>query len=94
VVYHPDVQKDVGAILKHYDHISPKLGDAFWEEMMLFVRAAEQNPERYRLVTSNFRRANLKRFPHHFLFRQVPGGIRILVVRHHQSHPLYGTERR
>jgi len=29
VVYHPDVQKDVSKILRHYDRINERLGDEF-----------------------------------------------------------------
>jgi RimJ/RimL family protein N-acetyltransferase len=30
VVYHPAVQRDVNRVLRRYDQISPRLGDAFW----------------------------------------------------------------
>jgi hypothetical protein len=36
----------------------------------------------------------LKRFPYHFLFREISGGIRITVVRHHRQHPARGLEER
>jgi hypothetical protein len=36
----------------------------------------------------------LRRFPYHFLFREIPGGIRITVIRHHKQHPELGLERR
>ncbi len=43
VVYHPAVQRDVNRVLRRYDQISPRLGDAFWEELMMlrwiFARA-------------------------------------------------------
>jgi len=94
VVYHPAVQRDINAILRYYDKISPRLGEAFWDEFMLFVAAAAQNPARYRMATPTLRRVNLRRFPHHFLFRDIPGGIRIVILRHHRSHPQRGLERR
>src|SRR5271166_1435565 len=35
----------------------------------------------------DIRRANLRRFPYHFLFRGVGHEVRILVVRHHHRFP-------
>jgi len=93
VVYHPSVQRDVNGILRHYDAISTGLGDAFWDELMVLVQAAAQSPERYRLFRSVLRRVNQRRFPYHFLFRIIPGGIRVVGVRHHRRHPDYGIER-
>lgn len=94
VVYHPDVQKDVSQILRHYDRIDPRLGDAFWSELISFISKAATNPGRFHLESSGKRRANLLRFPYHFLFREIAGGIRITVVRGHKQHPQRGIERR
>jgi len=42
VVYHPAVQKDVNGILRHYDEISPSLGDEFWSELALMNSQAKE----------------------------------------------------
>jgi plasmid stabilization system protein ParE len=94
VVYHPAVQKDISEILQHYDRISPKLGDSFWDEFQLCVQTATNNPEHFALSISPLRRVNLKRFPHHFLFRLLPGTIRIVVLRHNRRHPAHGLKRK
>jgi len=94
VVYHPAVQRDVSTILRHYDGINDKLGDEFWEELNSFIDKASANPQRFHFETGDRRRVNLSRFPYHFLFREIPGGIRITVVRHHKQHPERGSERR
>ena len=94
VVYHPTVQKDVNGILRHYDEISPSLGDEFWSELMAQIKAATQNPERFHFGASGLRRVNLRKFPYHFLFRAMLGFIRITVVRHHKRHPRFGLSRR
>jgi plasmid stabilization system protein ParE len=94
VVYHPAVQREVGAVLRHYDRISPSLGDAFWDELMAWIEAARVPPERFHLTDRGLRRVNLKRFPYHVLNRQVATGIRVIVVRHHRRHPSYGIKRR
>jgi plasmid stabilization system protein ParE len=93
VGYHPAVQRDVSRILRHYDRISPRLGDAFWEELMALIEAARTAPERFHPSDRGRRRANLKRFPYHFLYRIVADGIRVVVVRHNQRHQTYGMRR-
>jgi toxin ParE1/3/4 len=94
VVYHPDVQKDVSRILHRYDIINPRLGDEFWAELNAFIQKAAENPGRFHFESPGRRRVNLKRFPFHFLFREVSEGIRITVVRHHKQHPKQGVRRR
>ena len=93
VVYHPDVQRDVSRILRHYDGINDRLGDEFWEELNSFISKASASPQRFHFETRDRRRANLRRFPDHFLFRDIPGGIRVTVVRHHKQRPEHGLER-
>jgi len=94
-VFHPDVQQDVSKILRHYDSINPRLGDEFWTELMAFVEKATAHPLRYHFdVGGGRRRVSRKRFPYHFLFREVPGGIRVIVVRHDRQHPQTGAHRR
>jgi plasmid stabilization system protein ParE len=93
VVYHPDVQKDVSRILGHFDAINDRLGDEFWEELQFFIRRAATQPKRFHLQGGNRRRVNLKRFPFHFLYREITGGIRITVLRHHKQHPGRGLAR-
>ena len=94
VVYHPAVQPDVSKILRHYDGIDSRLGDEFWSELNPFIAQATAKPQRFHFDAGGRRRVNLKRFPYHFLFREIPGGIRITVVRHHHQHPDLGVTRR
>jgi len=94
VVYHPAVQRDVNKILKHYESISGRLADEFWEELTSRIAATSQNPGRSHFSTASLRRSNLRRFPYHFLFRELPEKIRITVVRHNRRHPDHGVRRR
>lgn len=93
LAYHPLVQRDVNGILKHYDKISPRLGDEFWAELMRLVELVTVKPGRFRMTDRGLRRANMRRFPYHVLFRDSPFGIRMIVVRHDRRHPSYGTRR-
>ena len=94
VTYNALVQKDVSRILKQYDSISPRLGDAFWDELNSKIAAATQHPGHSHPVGGDFRRVNLSRFPYHFLFRILPGKIRVTVVRHHKRRPAHGRKRK
>jgi plasmid stabilization system protein ParE len=94
VVYHPLVQKDVSRILRYYDTINSKLGDEFWAELNALIRLAASEPKRFHFEIFNRRRANLSRFPYHFLFREIQGGIRVTVVRHNKRRPRFGSQRK
>jgi hypothetical protein len=93
VQYHPAVEQDVAEALKRYDEVSPVLGDEFKKELRHFIKLAAADPGRFHPINSRFRRANLRRFPYHFLYGEIPDGIRITLVRHHKRHPDYGLER-
>ena len=54
---------------------------------------AAAKPGRYHLIKPGFRRANLKRFPYHFIYRELTDGIRVTLVRHHRRVPSFGMER-
>lgn len=94
VVYHPAVQQDVSRILRRYDAINDRLGDEFWKERNAMIQRAAANPQRFHFSAQNRRRANLCRFPVHFLFREIADGLRITAVRHHRQNPATGLQRR
>jgi len=93
VVYHPKVPSEVRAFLEHYDAISPNLGNSFWRELAEAISYAREYPERHHFDHTGRRRSNLKRFPVHFLFRILPGVIRVTAVRHDRQDPGYGSRR-
>ena len=93
VEYHPAVEQDVAEALKRYDEVSPVLGEEFKKEFCNLIALAAANPGRFHPLKSGFRRANLRRFPYHFVYRELPNGIRVTLVRHHKRHPDFGLER-
>lgn len=93
VEYHPAVELDIAEALRRYDQISLRLGDEFQQELRHFIALAAAKPGRFHPAKRGFRRANLRRFPYHFLYRELPDGIRVTLVRHHKRHPDYGLER-
>ena len=94
-VFHPQVYADLAKIMEYYERVAtPELADDFYREFRLFVEEAVGRPESFALRERDIRRANLRRFPYHFLFRVVGDAVRILVVRHHRRRPSFGVRRR
>jgi toxin ParE1/3/4 len=92
---HPRVYSDIDKIMERYERVATwRLADEFYAEVRRLMVAAAKNPKRFAVRERDVRRANLKRFPFHFLFRIVGETVRVLVVRHHRRHPSYGMTRR
>jgi len=94
LAYHPLVQREVSEILRYYDRISRQLGDEFWSELMRLLELVSQKPEQFHFTDRGLRRASMRRFPYHVLFRQSSGGVRVVVVRHDKRDPAYGIRRK
>ena len=95
VVLHPKVSSDVQAITAYYLEVAgPELAEEFYRELRhLIIRAAER-PNSFAIREDGLHRANLPRFPYHFLFRVAGDAVRVLVVRHHRRRPSFGIRRR
>lgn len=94
-VFHPHVYSDVAKIMEYYERVAtPELADDFYREFRFFVDEAAERPESFAIREHDIRRANLRRFPYHFLFRIAGDSVRILVVRHHRRHPSRDIRRR
>jgi toxin ParE1/3/4 len=95
LIYHRSVPRDVSEVLAYYDEVGgPELGDAFFSEFMAHVAQVIEHPTRFHPIEGDLRRANLDRFPYHFLFRVHDGTIRVLVLRHHHRNPGFGIQRK
>jgi toxin ParE1/3/4 len=88
LVLHPKVYSDIDEIMGYYERVAtPGLAEEFYTELRYFMTKAADKPESFSIRERDIRRANLRRFPYHFLFRVVGHEVRILVVRHHHRHP-------
>lgn len=95
MVFHPKVYSDIAQVMEYYERVgSAGLADEFYSELRHLRSEAAKRPESFPVRERDIRRANLQRFPYHFLFRMTRDAIRILVVRHHKRDPSLGTERR
>jgi plasmid stabilization system protein ParE len=81
--------------MEYYEQVgNANLADEFYAELQRLIREAAKRPESFPIRERDIRRANLRRFPYHFLFRMTSEAVRILVVRHHRREPSLGTGRR
>ena len=94
IEYHPAVEQDVIEALQRYGVVSQKLGDEFKAELRRMTSLAAANPGRFHEIRAGLHRANLLRFPYHFIYHEIPGGIRVTLVRHHRRHPEVGMKRK
>jgi len=93
VEYHPAVEQDVAEALRRYDAVSRRLAEEFKAELRHVIGVAAAKPGRFHPIKSGLHRANLKRFPYHFIYRELADGIRVTLVRHHRREPSSGMER-
>jgi plasmid stabilization system protein ParE len=93
VEYHPAVEQDLAEALRRYDELSERLAAEFKVELRRVIAVAATKPGRFHLIKPGLHRANLKRFPYHFVYRELADGIRVTLVRHHRRHPSFGLER-
>ena len=95
LVLHPKVYSDIDEIMGYYERVATRwLAQELYTELRHFMVKAADEPESFSIRERDIRRANLRRFPYHFLFRVVGDKVRILVVRHHHRHPSFGSRRR
>ena len=93
IEYHPSVRQDVTEATRRYKAVSQKLAVDFKVELRRVIAMAAANPNRFHSITPGIHRANLKRFPYHFIYREIREGIRVILVRHHRRNPDTGMER-
>jgi len=94
VVYHLGARLDVLKIVEWYEkEDGPELADRFVRELETHI----ENLARYPLNFGTERkimRANLEKFPYHFLYRSVDEEtLKILTVKHDRRRPSFGRRR-
>lgn len=92
--YHQYVQNDVNAALAQYGEVSPKLADAFWDELQKYFKTISENPQAAHFETMPYRRINLRRFPYAIVYRSFEDHVKIVVVKHVKRRNDYGLKRR
>ncbi|MBX3290678.1 MAG: type II toxin-antitoxin system RelE/ParE family toxin [Acidobacteria bacterium] len=95
IIYHVGARLDVLEIVEWYERQDgPELADRFTRELEEYVEKLANSPLRYKDQKA-IRRANLDRFPYHFLYRFIDEEtIKILTVKHDRRRTSYGRRRR
>src|SRR5690348_204373 len=95
LILHRLIKRDLRTVMTHYEEeVGPDLAGRFHQEFEELAFQIERNPRRFHLISGLLRRANFPSFPYHLLYREIEGGARILVLRHHRRKPDYGTGRK
>lgn len=94
VIYHRLSIRDVRQILDHYETAGgSKLADRFFEDLIATISKASGNLKFFPPFGGSTRRANLSSFPYHVVYEENLWGIKVMIVRHHQRDPNYGSRR-
>ena len=73
VIFHKLVQRDVSGVLRYYsDEADEALADRFYDAFLHTVEQALSNPQYFHFLRDPVRRANIPKFPYHFLYRETP----------------------
>jgi len=95
IQYHPLVKQDIAEAIDYLDAHSIFAGQKFEAEIASLIPAMATMPARYSPSRGSpiFRRAKLPTFPYLVIYRIIPNGIRVTVLKHEKRHPNYGMTR-
>ena len=93
VRFRPEAQAEALDTRMWYENRQAGLGDAFTIELEEIVRRISENPEQFRRVRGEIRRAVLNRFPYAAYFRADEAQVIVLAI-HGRQHPARWQSRR
>ena len=93
IEYHPSTVDDLNTAEIYYQEQQPGLSQAFKAEVLQTIDRIRKDPFLYAEV-NGVRRALLRRFPFSVVYQiRSNDTIRILLIRHHKRHPIFGSSR-
>jgi len=94
VEYHPQTVDDLLNAENYYSHIQLGLSQSFRAEVFHTIERIRETPFLFAEV-NGVRRALLMQFPFSVVYRILNNDtIRILLIRHHKRHPIFGSRRK
>ena len=87
LVTQPRAERDVDAIFDWYEDERPRLGRQFLAELRTTYARVLTGPYRYQVLSSDIRRALMKRFPYAVFFAVEDNTIVVIRVLHTQRDP-------
>jgi plasmid stabilization system protein ParE len=96
IEYHPGARLDVLEIVEYYEQTGgTSVADGFVLELQRYIESVAERPESHPKYVKDVRRANMRRFPYHVLFRVLDQEtIKILAIKHNRRHPSFAGDRR
>ena len=95
VSLHADAERDVEAAAAFYEkEATPALAAKFVKEFKRVSKLLAENPGIGAPRSSGKRGFAMSLFPYTVIYRPLPDGIRILVVKHDRRRPGHGGSRR
>lgn len=93
-VLHRLAEQDIDSVFQFYrNHGSDKLALRFLAEFERVAALIEREPEIGTPTNDGRRSCPLRRYPYSIIYKAIPSGVCILVVRHHRRAPAYGGKR-
>jgi plasmid stabilization system protein ParE len=92
---HPGAEQDVASAMDFYsEQAGPAVAARFLDEFERVAKLLVEYPGLGMPTTRGRRIFPLKVFPYSIVYRNLEGGIRILIVRHQHRRPGYAGGRR
>jgi hypothetical protein len=86
---------DIGEALQWYTTRSRGAAQRFQAALLATLAEVERDPERFRVIEHDVRRAVLRSFPYSIYFRPAqPDGWAVIAVQHDRRDPLHWQARR
>jgi len=82
ISFHIEAESEVDTAFDWYWAQSPDAAVGFLEELAAIQIQISQNPRLFPYATPTLRKAVLQRHPYYLLFREIDGGVQVLVVAH------------
>ena len=78
---------EIETVYRLYEKERARLGAEFLEAVDKLVRTIAENPERFKIIRKDVRRAVLRRFLYSILYRIVSGHIVVIACFHSKRNP-------
>jgi toxin ParE1/3/4 len=93
LIFHPDIQHEIKENYQWYEFKSQGLGEDFIAELESAFRIIMEIPDTWPVISKNFRRYQLNRFPFGVIYQVKKNEIHIVAVMHLSREPGYWLKR-
>ena len=93
LIFHPDIKKEIKESYQWYESKTNGLGEDFMVELESAFQMIKEMPNTWPVISMNFRRYLLKRFPYGVIYQIKQDDIYIAAVMHLSRAPGYWLKR-